>query len=528
MCHFVKKNIKIISFLSLVSLPFIYFCAKIYIMNKNKQQTSTPSIKKNFFYHSFYQILAMLTPLITAPYLSRVLGPAGIGIHSYTSTITSYFAIFGCLGISTYGAREIARYRDDKYSSSKIFYELVILKLMMFAIAIVGFMGLILAEKEYAIYYLALTLILLSNMIDIAWFFKGNEDFKKVSLTCSGIKIIHLILVITLVRGENALLKYFIIHSGTEFLGSMIMWMFVRKFLCKVKFEDLEIKRHFKDTFVFFIPTIATSIYYTLDKAMLKWIVGSEAENGYYEQSRKLIRIMEAIVLSINGVMESRMSYLYKQGKNQEMQERVFTSFNLIFIIAFPMIFGISAIANKFVPLFFGDGFEKVIKLIPFMSPLVLITGINNCLCSHYFNPCGKRRQANRAIIFGVFVNVAFNMLLIPFFNSYGAIIASIFAEAIIMLILFIYSKNFVKFLDVMKYAFTKLFAGIVMFAVVFCLGKFLPGNILSILIQITTGAITYFGILFLFQDKLLIKETKKIISKIKTRLDKNKAENID
>lgn len=494
----------------------------IFYVITNEGVMMRPSLKKNFFYNFFYKIITLLIPLIITPYLSRVLGADGIGIQSYTTTIASYFILIGCLGISSYGAREISRERDNKENTSKIFFELTLLKLFIFSIVICFYIILIIFSVNYSIIFLILLLYLLANILDITWFYTGLEEFKAISIRNIIIKLIYVPVVFLFVRGENALLIYLLVFSIFELASALTLWFPVFKKLCKFNLKTLNLKRHFKNTFIYFIPAIATTITTSIDKVMLKCIVSDTNTVGYYEQAMKVIKLAEGIGFSLNTIMEPRMSLLYKENNLTQLKELLLTSLNLIFIVIFPLILGICAIANNFVPIFFGEGYSAVITLLLIMSPLILFTNISNTLGAQYLTPSGQRKKSAKAIVIGMFINVILNAFLIPFIGSYGAVIASIVAEFMIALLYLIYSRKIIKISEIIKITPKKLFASILMFCLVYGIGFVLPYgnttsiNIVYLLLQIVLGVVFYFLILLLTKDKLVLNTIKNFFSKLK------------
>ena len=373
-----------------------------------------PSLKKNYIFNVANQIISILASLITAPYISRVLGSGQIGIYSYVNSIVAYFALFGGLGTASYGMREIARDRDDITKISKTFWSLTLIKVITFGTSIILYGLVILFSKEYSILFLILTISLISSMFDITWFFNGLEEFKSISIRSIIFRVLGIIAIFLFVKGENALIIYIIVAVVTGLLVVAVTWLFLIGKVKKVKLQDLEIKRHLKSTIIYFVPTIATSVYTMMDKVMLKWIINENAENGYYEQTKRIIIILETIVFSLNNVMGSRMSFLHKENKIDEMKQGVLKSFDFIFFITFPMVFGISAISCNFVPIFFGPGYDKVAYLIMVMAPIVLIIAISNILGLQYLIPSGQIKKSNRAIIIGAITNLIMNITLIP------------------------------------------------------------------------------------------------------------------
>lgn len=191
------------------------------------------SISKNYLYNLFYQILVIVMPLITTPYLSRVLGAEAIGVYSYTLSIATYFILFGTLGVSLYGQREIAYVQDDEKKRSIVFWEIVLLKTITMTISILIFWFTYGMYGEYKIYYRILIIELISQCIDISWFFQGIEEFKKTVIRNSIVKLIFAVCIFIFVKSPNDLIKYIVIIAGANLFGNLSLWMYVPKYIKK-------------------------------------------------------------------------------------------------------------------------------------------------------------------------------------------------------------------------------------------------------------------------------------------------------
>ena len=266
------------------------------------------SIKKNYLYNLIYQSLILIVPLITTPYLSRVLGAEAIGIYSYTISITTYFVLFGSLGIALYGQREIAYVQDDKEKRSTVFIEILLMRFITLGISMLIFYLSFVKQGQYSTYYKILILEIISNSIDISWFFQGIEEFKKTVVRNAIVKIISVICIFIFVKNTNDLLKYFIIYVLSTFLGNLSLWMYLPKYIEKVNLKNIKIFKHLKPAIALFIPQIAVQIYTVLDKTMIGAIVDDKAEVGFYEQSQKIVKLLLAIATSLGTVMSPRMA----------------------------------------------------------------------------------------------------------------------------------------------------------------------------------------------------------------------------
>ena len=210
------------------------------------------SVKKNYFYNVLYQFLAILIPVITTPYLSRVLGAEKIGIYSYTLSIVTYFILFGSLGVAMYGQREIAYVQDDVEKRSIIFYEIVIMRLITLSLSLLLFYISFCLKGDYTFYYRILILELVANMLDISWFFNGLEEFKKTVTRNTIVKLISLLSIFLFVKKPTDLYIYFIIYVLSTFLGNLSLWFYLKKYIKKVPIIGLKIFRHIKPAILLF------------------------------------------------------------------------------------------------------------------------------------------------------------------------------------------------------------------------------------------------------------------------------------
>lgn len=460
------------------------------------------NVKRNIAYDTFYRILTNVTPFITAPYVARVIGAEGIGIQSYTQAIQAYFIMFATLGTSYYGAREIAYHKDDEDACSKVFWEIEILSVITTAICFLLWIPLVITSAEYGRFYLVLSLGIIGTALDISWFYTGLEKFKAIVIRNTVVKIAEVILLFLLVKGPDDLIIYIAISAVTSFLCIVSYWIGLGKLVKKVPFGELRIGRHFKGTLIFFLPSVASSIYLMLDKPLISWITKDNAEVGYYQQASKFIEVLKSLVfVSINYVVGVRMSSLYAHGEFDEMKEQFNHSMNYILLMGFGCSFGLSAIASNLIPVFYGSGYEEVVPLIYLFSPVVVIIGVSNCLETQYFTPCGRRAESIRYLVAGAVTNLTLNLILIPHLKAFGATVATVTAELVITVLYIVNSRKMISFSSLLKMSWKKFLSGLLMFILVMQIGKLNLNDIICLCVQVCSGVIAYFLFLALLRD---------------------------
>ena len=474
------------------------------------------SVKKNYIYNLFYQILTIIVPLITTPYLSRVLGAENIGIYSYTLSITTYFILFGSLGVAMYGQREIAYLQDQtKHDRSKTFLEILFMRFITLGISLLIFYFAFVLHGQYSIYYKILLLEIIANSLDISWYFQGLEEFKKTVTRNTIVKIISVICIFLFVKTYSDLIEYFCIYVLSTFLGNISLWMYLPKYMEKVSLKDLKIFRHLKPTIGLFIPQVAMQIYMVLDKTMIGSMVADKSEVGFYEQAQKIIKLLMTIATSLATVMIPRMANFFANGESDKLKEYLKKSFQFVLLLAFPLMFGIISVSNKFVPIFYGEGYEKVVYLITIISPIIIAIGLSGIIGQQYLLPTKQQKKFTISVTAGAIVNFIFNMIFIKLWKSIGASIATVIAECTVTGIQFYLVKNEISFKEVFEISKKYLISSFVMLIISIIIGFFIKSNLVSIIVQIGVSGVVYFSLLLIMKDELVFKGIEMIKSKL-------------
>lgn len=479
------------------------------------------SLKINYIYNLLYQLLVMFLPLIVTPYLSRVLGAEKIGIYSFTFSILSYFVLFGCLGINIYGQREIAAVQDNIQKRSKIFYELFILKLVMLLISFIFFALFYFNNNIYGIYYKILTIELFSNVLDITWFYQGLEDFKKITIRNTIVRITSMLLIFLLVKNESDLILYFFINGISNFIGYLSLWFNLKKFVKKINIKKLNIVGHLKPTISLFIPQIAIQVYTVLDKTMLGLILNDMAQVGFYEQSQKIIKMLLMLIAALGTVVGPRIANLYANKKEEELKRNITNVFNIVCFTSLPICFGLIAVSKNFVPWFFGNEFLPIINLLSIFSFLLVAIGLNNITGMQYLIPTRQQTKFTISVVIGAVLNLILNFILIPKFMAIGAALASVIAEFTILGIHIWYLRNSFDFKSILKNNIKYLLYSMIMCGCVWTIGIFLSPCISTTIIQLIVGVGIYCVLLLIFKDKLMI-QLLSFIKNIFVKLCKN------
>ena len=467
------------------------------------------SIKKNYIFNTCYQILLVIVPFITTPYLSRVLGVDGVGLYSFASSIVAYFTVFACLGTGTYGQRAISYVADKKEERSRVFFETFIFRLTMTIITLVFYGIYLFFVKENFIIYLILSLNIVNIALDIAWFLYGMEEFQKTVIRSTIFKILNIIFIFVFIKKPSDLTTYILGTMILNVLGALSLWVYVPKYVTKV--HNLKPFRDVKTIIRLFIPTIAIQVYTLLDKSMLGVFAPDYVENGYYEQAEKVTKICLTLVTSLGTVMIPRIGKTFKEGNFEKIRTYMYKSYSFIWFLAIPIMFGLIAISSIFVPIFFGDGYEKVGVILPILSSIVVIIGLSNVNGFQYFVPIGKENVLTLTVVVGAVVNLILNFFLIPRYYAIGACIASVIAEGCVTAVGFIYihKSRELSIRNIIKLSINYFISGLVMLGVLLLIKPMLNTSIYSLFILILCGEIIYLVMLLILRDKFFLEMFK-------------------
>lgn len=454
-------------------------------------------LKINFLYSSAYQVLLIILPLITAPYVSRVLGSNGLGIYSYTFSIASCFSMFGMLGVANYGNRIVAANRDDRNKISQIFFDIWMVQIGMTCVTISAYVVYIVffAGSTYRDALLIQVLTLLCSSADISWFFFGLEEFKLTVIRNLIIKLITTLAVFIFVKTNNDVLIYtFILCAGT-LLGNISLFPFLKEYIVFIKPSLGRIKKHLPSIFVLFIPVLAVTLYKKMDKIMLG-MMSTMSQTGYYENAEKIINIPMGVITALGTVMMPRISYLINKGKDSEIEHYMNISIEFTFFLASSLMFGISAVSSEFVPLFYGVGYIPVIEIMNILSVTILFISLANIFRAQYLIPKHYDKIYIFSVWIGALINLILNYILIPLHDAVGASYATVIAEFSVMGVQMICIRKELPIMKYIKQGLYYLFAGGVMFGMVRIVSRQMNGW-KGVLFEIFVGAVVYFMLCF-------------------------------
>ncbi|QER67139.1 flippase [Paucilactobacillus nenjiangensis] len=472
---------------------------------------------KNYLYNAGYQVLILLTPLITVPYVARVLGAAGSGINSYTNSWVQIFYMLGQLGITLYGNREIAYHRDDVHERSRIFLGIEILQLISIGCTLIVYIfATIFFSTTFQTYFFLQILWLIAAGLDVSWFFMGMEDFKKTVERNTIVKFVSIALIFILVKQESDLGKYIILLGLSQFVGNLTLWPYLKKMIIKVPWRELKPWKHLYPSIILFIPTISTQIYLVVNRLMLGSMGPSEAL-GQFDYADKLVKLILAIVTASGTVMLPHVANKFAKGDVYGIRRGLYNSFDFVTALAVPLMFGLMAISFKFAPWFLGDQYIPTGKIMFIEAPVILLIAWSNVTGTQYLMPVNRIKEYTISVTVGSVVNIVLNIFLIEVFSANGAALATVISEFVVTAVQVMFIRTTIKRRTLFKDTWRYGVSGIVMFFVVYRISMTINMTLPNLILQIFAGVFVYFVALVITKAPI-IDSAQELLTGLKNR----------
>lgn len=466
---------------------------------------------KNYLYNAGYQILYMLAPLITVPYISRNLGAHASGINSYTNAWVTFFYLMGQMGVALYGNREIAYHRDDIDARSRTFWSIELLQILTVSISLIVYLvAVIFFSTTFQKYFLLQSLWIIAAGVDISWYFMGLEDFKKTVVRNTIVKLISIVAIFIFVRRPSDLWKYILLLGVAQLGGSLTLWPYLRGSIHRVNLRDLHPLKHFYPAFLLFIPTITTQVYVVVNRLMLGRM-STQAATGQFDYGDKIVKLVLAIVTATGTVMLPHVANKFSKGDIKGVRQSLYNSFDFVTALAVPMMFGLMAISKKFAPWFLGSEYVPTGMLMFIESPIILFIAWSNVTGTQYLMPVNRVHEYTASVTAGAISNIVFNLFLIQRFGANGAALATVLSELLVTAVQLMFIRNTIKRRQLFSSVWKYLVAGFVMFVVVYRFNQMMRMSIPNLVVQVIIGTLVYSIGIFLLRAPI-IKQARQLL----------------
>lgn len=473
------------------------------------------SVKVNYILNLINTGTQMLFPLITFPYVCRVIEADGIGQINFFQSIISYISLFTCLGIPMYAIREIARDRSDVVQMNRTAMEILLLHSMLTLVgyAIVAILCLTVPQIQVNIpLFLILSLTIFFTAIGCEWFYQGIEDFKYITIRGLIIKTVSVVLLFIFVKSKTDLL-YYGCYTVFGVLGGNIFNFFrLRKYIHRenIIFLELHIKRHVKPVLKVFSFSVVTSIYLQLNTVLLGFLMNALAV-GYFAAATKVMQLLLTMSACLGSVMMPRASHLIAENKEDEFKRLIQKSYDFTLAIALPLTIGLIFCAPSLITALCGVKFEHSILPSQIIAPIILMVAISNVFGIQVLFPKGKINIVTLCCGIGAVADLILNLCLIPFFSYIGTSIAYLGAEVATTVSMYFIGRKYIPIIYFKKSHLTYALGCIVMAFALYGLSLLQLPTLTILLLQGCCGVLVYFIILCICKDEMLVQILLKI-----------------
>lgn len=404
-------------------------------------------VKRNFTYSSLLTLSSYFFPVITYPYVSRVLGVSGIGTVNYVDSIIDYSILISMMGISIIGIREIASNKTDKAKLSQVFSSLFVLNAVStaIAIAIVGVVMFTVPQLQAHRSLLTIGLCkLLMNLFLTEWLFIGLEDFPYITKRTLVIKCLYVASIFVFIKNRQDSCTYYILTVSSVVVNALVNMRYASKII-KFSFRDIQIKPYIAKFLSNGFYKLVTSLYLSMNVAWLGFITDT-VQVGYYTTATKLYTIIIALFTAFTNVMMPRLSSLLSQNKTEEFWQKIGLSFEAVLFFSIPVITYSIVFGDRILLMLVGKGFEGAYLPFRMIMPLVLIIGMSQIFIIQILLPMKKDYEVLRNAVFGAVVAVIINATIVKHLGATGAALTWICSEATVAVASYKTIKRFEDF----------------------------------------------------------------------------------
>lgn len=475
------------------------------------------SLSKVGIYYLIYNVLNLAFPFVTGIYVARILLPDSIGAVAAAQNLAQYFVILAFLGIPTYGMREIAKTRDNKEERSRVFSELYVINFISTCFFLICYLILIVsvrAFRENLPLYLVVGVSIALNAFNISWLYEGLEEFRFTSLRNIVFKAFAFIFLVLLVREPSD----YLIYAGISVIGTagnyIVNMIFAPRFV-EISFRKLHLKRHIKSILYLVAVNLAIELYSLVDVTMMNFMSSKESI-AFYKYGYTIHLMLLQVINTFTMVLVPRISFYYKENKLEEFNKLVSKAFKLIILFSVPMIIGIQFTADFLIVKLYGDSYINSARILRMFSILLLISPTGYLLGSRMLLATNHENKMIISVGIGAVVNIIGNALLIPGYAEYGATLASIISEIVVMMVYLNLGKKYFRLEGVIptiwKIAVSVLFMGMYLFV---CSRLPLNGWII-LFAQIVGAVVLYFVFLVVLKEETVKQYSSVVVKKLK------------
>jgi len=405
--------------------------------------------QKNIFYNVLLAVSQVLFPLLTFPYLARVLGPENIGLYNFSESYARYFALVAALGISVYGVREIAKKQEQPKALSNTFVELFLINFIATCILSIVYIFTIVYPSKLSsnanLFYWSF-LFFFFQVFVLEWFFTGINQFKYIAIRFFFIRLVFIAAIFLFIKEANDYVKYMQLQVGLTFILGIINFVYLFKFidLKNIRLNELNLLKHLKPLFLLFITIFSISVYLHFDTVLLGILADNESV-GYYSAPLKLVKIIIAVLAAITAAMFPKMVQFFEQGDLVQFEKMLSQSFELVVSIGIPTTILVYILAPEIIFILFGSSFQQAIIPLQITAPLILIVSLSTIFGFQILSVHSKDSAILKSAVAGMLFSLIASFLFIPKFKQEGAAYIILCTELLVLLFFIYFSSKVVQ-----------------------------------------------------------------------------------
>jgi O-antigen/teichoic acid export membrane protein len=482
-------------------------------------------LKKNLIFNTLLSLSQILFPLVTFPYVSRILGPGGIGQVSFVDSITQYFILFSAVGIPLYGVRELSKLRKDAYASSKLFSELIILHFLTSAVFLLVYVITILLLNNKGIpnnLFLIGCGMLMSNVFLVEWYYQSQEKFDYITKRTIFLRFIFIGLMFFMVRDKSDNTNYYLLSLILQLTNAGINFFLVFKSDIKLVFTGLNLKKHIKPLLFLTACSVIGSVYVLLDNVILG-ILSTPQSVGYYSSAVKITKVPISLINALGIVLVPKLSESFSNEDFKMVKYYIDSSMHYVLTFGVPLAIGIALTAKWTVLLVSGAEFFPAILLVRYLSPIVVLIALNCIFFFQLFTPGNKERTMIIILLVSALISIVLNLILIPRFQHLGTAITTTVTELSVFLVSLYFSKKLFNIGLDFKLLIKPIIASLVFVPIIMGIDHCNLNTGMKLIVGAGSCMIVYYGIQsFIFKDTIMARMQEFVLSALKIKTDKD------
>lgn len=475
---------------------------------------SKNSASKNIFFNTLLTVCQFIFPLITFPYLARILMPEGLGLINFLDNIIQYLIFIVGLGVPIYGVREIARARNNTDQRRRLFNELLFINVLSAVITLLIYLGVLYVLSDRLTnmeLYLLSGLVVFLNIFNVEWLFQGLEEFAYITQRSITVKTIAIILTFCFVKDPGDIMYYYYIMILSYLFNAVINLSYARRkfdFHINFRFKLADLKRHLRPIFLIFSANLAISLFLYFDSFILGILSGTKAV-GLYMTAIKLVKIPVLFIVAYINALVPKIAFAVKEQQFDEVNDLVDRSFNYVVFLSVPLVVGIFISADFIIYLFAGANYTESVLPLRIMCPAILPLALTNIFVWQILTPFSRERYFMITVVAGMLLSLSLNFMLIPHLSQVGTAISTVATETLICLLSFFFARKVFKH----KLAYGKMLQSAVaclpMLLFYFLIHRYVKDFIWSNILVIVTSILSYFAVQFFYFRNNILKDFK-------------------